>query len=218
MTHLSPQRYIAARNEEALEAHGDSLLSVGYTGPPKVAEERYTLMLEVIREPTQRVSVLDLGCGLAHMLDHIESHPELKRVDYSGLDISPLYIEAARRRHPGARLMLLDVLDDETSLPHFDYVIVNHLFNWRGDLGWEEMLRYWERMVSVAFDHCTRGIAFNVMSKIVDWERDDLFHLPFDVMSSFVSANLSRHFVIRHDYEAYEYTTYVYRTPTTFLS
>jgi hypothetical protein len=32
-------------------------------------------------------------------------------------------------------------------------------------------------------------------------------------MSSFVWKNLSRHFVVRHDYQAYEYTTYVYRHP-----
>jgi hypothetical protein len=54
------------------------------------------------------------------------------------------------------------------------------------------------------------------MSKLVDWERDDLFHRPFDTMASFVWKNLSRHFVIRHDYPAYEYITYVYRRPFGF--
>ena len=47
----------------------------------------------------------------------------------------------------------------------------------------------------------------------MDWERDDLFHLPFDEMAQFVGANLSRYFIIRHDYPAYEYTTFVYRKP-----
>jgi hypothetical protein len=32
-------------------------------------------------------------------------------------------------------------------------------------------------------------------------------------MAGFVKTNLSRHFVIRHDYPAYEYTTFVYRRP-----
>jgi len=32
------------------------------------------------------------------------------------------------------------------------------------------------------------------MSKIVVWERDDLFHLPFDQMARFIAANLSRWF------------------------
>jgi len=33
-------------------------------------------------------------------------------------------------------------------------------------------------------------------------------------MAQYVSQALSRHFVVRHDYGAYEYTTYVYRNPT----
>ncbi len=49
------------------------------------------------------------------------------------------------------------------------------------------------------------------MSKYLDWERDDLFHLGFDDMASFLDSDISRHFVIRHDYELFEYTVYVYR-------
>ena len=55
------------------------------------------------------------------------------------------------------------------------------------------------------------GIAFNVMSKDVDWERDDLFHLPLSELSSFLSKNLTRRYIIRNDYGLYEYTTYVYK-------
>jgi hypothetical protein len=91
---------------------------------------------------------------------------------------------------------------------------MNGLFNWRGDLSNQTMLGYWERMTKAAFAHAGHGIAFNVMSTIVDWRRADLFHLPFDVLSRSLAKNLSRHFVVRHDYEAYEYTTYVYRNPT----
>jgi hypothetical protein len=35
--------------------------------------------------------------------------------------------------------------------------------------------------------------------------------LPFDEMAAFVAQNLSRHFIVRHDYPGHEYTTYVYR-------
>jgi hypothetical protein len=54
-------------------------------------------------------------------------------------------------------------------------------------------------------------MAFNVMSKHVDWERDDLFHLPFDELGRWLVSSISRNFVIRADYGLYEYTTYVYR-------
>ena len=61
------------------------------------------------------------------------------------------------------------------------------------------------------FEKARVGIAFNVMSKHVDWERDDLFHLPFDVLAGFLRRELSRHYVFRANYGLYEYTTYVYR-------
>ncbi len=57
-------------------------------------------------------------------------------------------------------------------------------------------------------------MAFNVMSKHVDWEREDLFHLPFDTLAEFLKKELTRNFVFRNDYGLYEYTTYVYREAT----
>jgi SAM-dependent methyltransferase len=211
-----PQRYISARCEEDLHTWGDSFRGVGYTKSAQEAQDRYAVMLEVVREPQENVSLLDLGCGLAHMLDHIQTRPDRGNIRYTGLDISEEYLETAKARHPDADLVLLDVLQKGDDLPQYDYVVLNGVFNWRGELEWESMLQYCEQMLGVAFAHCRRGIAFNVMSKIVDWERDDLFHLPFDVMARIVSTNLSRHFVVRHDYDAYEYTTYVYRVPTAF--
>ena len=56
-----------------------------------------------------------------------------------------------------------------------------------------------------------KGIAFNVMSKLVDWERDDLFHVSMDEIGLFLKNNLSKNFVIRNDYKLYEYTIYVYK-------
>ena len=105
----------------------------------------------------------------------------------------------------------MDVLAGHDELPDFDYIVMNGLFNYRGEIDYERMLEYWQQMLTIAWKHCRYGIAFNVMSKYVDWELDDLFHFPFDTMASFVVKNLSRHLVIRHDYRAYEWTAYVYR-------
>jgi hypothetical protein len=209
----APQDYISAACEEDLRKYGDSFRGVGYTKSANEAQERYALMLEVIRERDTEITLLDLGCGLAHMLDHIQSRAELTDIRYAGRDVSIAYVDAARRRHPEADLGVVDVLRSDTSLGTYDYVVMNGLFNWRGALSIRTMRRYWERMTKIAFGHARRGIAFNVMSTIVDWRRDDLFHLPFDVLARSVAKNLSRHFVVRHDYQAYEYTTFVYRAP-----
>jgi SAM-dependent methyltransferase len=214
MTRPAPQDYISAACEDDLHAYGDSFRGVGYTKSAHEAQDRYALMLEVVRERDTEVTLLDLGCGLAHMLDHIESRSDLPAIRYAGRDVSTAYVEAAKRRHPEADLDVVDVLRSDANVGEYDYVVMNGLFNWRGDLSTRTMQRYWERMTKVAFAHARRGITFNVMSTIVDWRRDDLFHLPFDVLARSVAKNLSRHFVVRHDYEAYEYTTYVYRAPS----
>ena len=53
------------------------------------------------------------------------------------------------------------------------------------------------------------------MSHHVDWQRDDLFHVPFDRMAELLQANFSRHYLFRADYGLYEYTVYVYRSAAT---
>jgi SAM-dependent methyltransferase len=210
----STQRYISEACEKDLLKYGDSFRGAGYTKSADEAAQRYAVMLGLVRELDQPVTLLDFGCGLAHLLDFIDREPRYRLVQYTGLDLSPKYLQAAKARRPDASFLQLDALQSDTALPEFDYVIMNGVFNFRGRIAEAPMLEYWQRLTSVAFRHCRRGLAFNVMSTLVDWERDDLFHLPFEAVAQHVGRSLSRHFVIRHDYGAYEYTTYVYRSPS----
>ena len=73
------------------------------------------------------------------------------------------------------------------------------------------MLVYFETLVARLFAMADVGIAFNVMSSHVDWERDDLCHLPIETMARFLSRRVTRRFVVRNDYGLYEYTVYAYR-------
>lgn len=204
--------YISRASEKRLQEYGDSHQGAGYTRTIEEAWDQYRLMMEVIRPTSVSVSVLDIGCGFAHLLDFIKSDHRFAGVQYTGIDLSNKFLDAARRRHPAADLHHLDILTEEERLNDFDYVILNGIFNYRGLIAFPEMLSYWKRILITAFRHCRIGLAFNAMSKHVDWERDDLFHLPFDEMAGFVKSNLSRHFIIRHDHRGYDYTTYIYRT------
>jgi len=213
-TPVTTQRYISEACEEDLVNYGDSFRGAGYTKSAAEAEQRYDVMLGVVRESDEPLTLLDFGCGLAHLLDHLNRDPRYRHVQYTGLDLSPKYLQAAKIRRPEGAFVLLDVLQSDEDLPEFDYVIMNGVFNFRGQVTEDSMLDYWQRLVSVMFKHCRRGLAFNVMSTLVDWQRDDLFHLSFDTMAGYVGRTLSRHFIIRHDYGAYEYTVYVYRSPS----
>lgn len=86
-------------------------------------------------------------------------------------------------------------------------------FNARCSLPFDEMLSCFQRSVRHAFAPARRGLAFNVMSKSVHWEREDRFHVPFDLVASFLARAVSRQLVCRDDDGLYEYATYVCREP-----
>ena len=85
------------------------------------------------------------------------------------------------------------------------------IFTCKLDMTNEQMTDYMVRLLRLAFTHCARGLAFNVMSHHVDWQREDLFHVPFDRMADILQANLGRNYIFRADYGLYEYTVYLYK-------
>ena len=111
---------------------------------------------------------------------------------------------------PGMCETLMDILEDSTTLPCFDYIIINGVFTQKLEMSFDQMFDFFKLLVQRVIIKAVKGIAFNVMSKYVDWEKDEAFHLPFDILSDFLCKSVSRNFVFRHDYGLYEYTTYVY--------
>jgi len=205
---------IVAFCEECLEKYGDNYLGVGWTKSQEDTDTRYRVMLDVInRSPIEKIKLLDFGCGASHLYEYI-LRQNLQNIEYSGLDVSEKFINLSKRKFPSINYYCLDILHEQTQLPDFDYVILNGILTVKRDLSFDEMFGYLQTLVIKAFMIARVGIAFNTMSKQVDWEREDLFHLPFDMLAYFLVKNVSRHFIIRHDYGLYEYTTYVYKQAT----
>jgi SAM-dependent methyltransferase len=202
---------IVRHYEKCLESHGDSHLGVDW---PKLedVDKRYQVMLDLLRfrVDLQPVSLLDFGCGAAHLYEYILRN-KIEKIDYSGLEISNKFFSLCQSKYSRAAFYCLDILKDATALPSFDYVVMNGVFTEKRELTFEEMLSYWKDLVSATFAKTRKGMAFNVMSKHVDWEREDLFHLPFDTLAEFLRKKISRNFIIRNDYGLYEYTVYVYK-------
>ena len=202
-------RQIIAHYEACLERHGDSHLGVDWPNA-KDAETRYRIMLESIRAPNAPTALLDFGCGAGHLLDFIRRNGP-KAVDYRGLDASAKFVDLCRMKFPDTTFYHRDILDDAAGVEPVDYVILNGVLTEKREMSQDAMLAYMETLLSAAWPLARKGMAFNVMSTQVDWQRDDLFHVPFDTMARFVARQLSRHFLFRQDYGLYEFTTYVYR-------
>lgn len=198
--------------EDCLEKHGDNHLGVDWPKPEDV-DKRYKVMLDIIRlneENGRLVSLLDFGCGTAHLLEFINRN-KYERIVYSGLDISQKFIDLAMKKYPANSFYCLDILDTDTEIKNFDYIVMNGVFTEKRELSFEEMWVYFTKMISLIYEKCNKGFAFNVMSKNVDWEREDLFHVSHDLLSGFLCKNLNRNYVIRNDYGLYEYTVYVFK-------
>jgi hypothetical protein len=202
-------RSIIDHYEGCFERHGDTPAGVDWPNAAD-AETRYKVMLDVVRESERSVSLLDFGCGSAHLYEYLLRR-RIQNIEYSGLDASHVFVEASVKKHSEIPFYCMDVLDGCEQLPQFDYVVMNGVFTEKRDLLHEEMFTYFKTVVPILFEKAKIGIAFNVMSKAVDWERDDLFHLSTDLLIDFLVKNVSRNYIIRSDYGLYEYTTYVYR-------
>lgn len=202
---------IVSHYENCLDKYGDTHRGVDWPNPED-AMTRYRVMLDLIpaSQTTKRINLLDFGCGASHLYDYILAN-HLNYIKYTGLDLSEKFIRIAKEKHPDVQYYCVDILKNRVRLPNFDYVVLNGVFTEKRELSHDEMWEYFKRMISRIFEFTRIGLAFNVMSFHVDWERDDLFHLSMDKLAAFLVKDISRDFVIRNDYRLYEYTTYVYR-------
>jgi dTDP-4-amino-4,6-dideoxygalactose transaminase len=74
------------------------------------------------------------------------------------------------------------------------------------------MRAFLEATVRAAWGRVRRGLAFNVMSRHVDWEREDLFHASMDDMAALLHSLAGRRVRIRADYGLYEFTCLAWRS------
>jgi cyclopropane fatty-acyl-phospholipid synthase-like methyltransferase len=193
---------IVKRYEKCFETHGDSHLGVEWK-TKESAEKRYEVMAQLIKDKGR---ILDFGCGTAAFLKYCER----MCCEYTGLDISEKYISFCKEKYKENRFINIDVLKDSFT-EIFDYVIMNGIFTCKDVLTYDEMQDYFLSLTRQVFNNNTnKGLAFNVMSPYVDYEKEYLFHVPLNNMAKFVTT-LTKNFVIRHDYGLYEYTVYLYK-------
>lgn len=209
MTNKPIQDQLVDEMEGNLKRHGDTFMGVGWTKSQENADLRYKVMLELIPQG-EPCTLLDVGCGAAHFYEYLQAH-HAEGIDYRGLDLSPAYLELCRSKHPLVTFYGDDILSENCLVPPHDYLLMNGIFNYKSEHSFDEMWCYCQKMLLKANKLSKKGFAFNIVSKHVDWERDDLFHLPFDQLAEFLDKNISRRFTIRHDYGLFEYTVYVYK-------
>lgn len=196
--------------ENCLDKYGDNHRGVDWPNKEDV-DKRFNTMLSIINDKNKNIKLLDFGCGCGELLTFIRNK-KIENLEYYGLDISKKFIDLCKKKFPDTKFYCVDIIKDNISfLPKFDYVIINGVFTEKINLSHEEMFTFFSIILKTIFLKTNVGIAFNTMSPIVDFKRDDLFYLSHDELGKFLHQNLTRNYIINNNYQLWECTTFVYK-------
>jgi SAM-dependent methyltransferase len=203
-------------------AIGSDLDALWWPAKPSDLAARYAVLLSPVDfsdySKDEPLRLLDVGCGLGLLLDYLTANSFLDRVDYTGVDLVDSTLKEARRRWPRHRFDQRDIRDEHYDRDKFDYCIVCGVFTAKHGNTYDETRALAQDTLKAVWPSVKLGLAFNSMSKHVDWERGDLFHWPLDEIMSFCKRDLSRHVTFRLDYGLWEAATLVRKEPLPRLS
>lgn len=195
------KRQTIERYEKRYEKYGYDPRTLGWNK----GRQRYRFKVLTEIGDMNGKTILDLGCGFGDLYDFLEEKG--LNVEYTGWDITPGLIAAAKERHPSLCFEVRDILEDEINVNDtFDYVVASGIFNYK----LSDSPTFIKRMMTRSFELCGIGISFDFMSSYVD-RRTDFNHYsePEDVFK--IGKSLSRRVVLRHDYMPFEFAVYVYK-------
>lgn len=148
-------------------------------------------------------SVLDLGAGLGHFYEFLESR--WPRVRYTGYDFSEQFVEEARRAHPNARFEVRDVLR-EPLRGTFDFVVSSGLHNLETGTNDADMTKLLRKAWSIA----KAGIAFNMLSSRTKKRTNGRhYYRPERMLAA--ASKIAPCVTLEHNYMPHDFTIFLYK-------
>jgi len=135
---------------------GDDMMVLEYSGVE--AQERLFARATELLPP--QGEVLDLGCGLGHLISYLDEH-ELSYTNYHGVDVSVRMIDAATKRYSSNYEVSFehrDILKDPLPAVSFDTGYILSVLGYPiGDDPMKSMMG----IIENAFAACRTGIVFS---------------------------------------------------------
>lgn len=157
------------------------------------------------------VTVHEVGFGLLDFPEFLIHRGLIQSSQYSGSEITRTFIESSRGQD---EFNLIENDIATSALPEkSDYVFLPGTFYQSAGQSQGEMKKATERSLGNAFASCRRAIIANFVSPHVDFIKPGLFYPPMDWVTSFVSKELSRFFVLDHSSPLFEFSIAIFREP-----
>jgi trans-aconitate methyltransferase len=192
--------------EDAFRQHGDSPQAVLW--PKGRQEERFQALTRHI-PASGHFSVLDYGCGLAHLKAFLdERYPSFS---YAGADAVAVFVDACRTKYPDASFFHAQSPVDVPGV--YDHVVSSGAFNilYTPDATAHRDIVF--RFLGLLFEKTRVSLSVNFMTDAVDYRQTDAYHQSVAELYAFAVAKLSRRLSIDQSYIPYEYTLTVWKSP-----
>ncbi len=207
MTIDETQKKLSEYFSEKLETFGTTPKGVDYNGP-EAQERRFEQLAKVI-DPSQPFTVIDYGSGYGAMFDFLQRKGW--QFEYYGIDLIEKMVIAGREAHkefPNAHFTT-----DEREVPVADYLLAGAIFNIKLEASYEEWQAFVASTLNRMNDLCSKGFAFNMLTKYSDVDRmaqrPDLFYGDPLFFFDLCKHNFSRNVALLHDYGLYDFTILV---------
>jgi len=201
------QKKLSEYFTEKLDAFGATPKGVDYNGSES-QERRFEQLAKVINA-SQPFSIIDFGSGYGALFDFLNRKGW--QFEYYGIDLIEKMVVAGRELYkdfPNAHFTTL-----ENEVPKVDYLLAGAIFNIKLDETYESWQEFVTRTLSRMNALCSKGFAFNLLTKYSDADRmaqrPDLFYGDPLFFFDFCKRNFSRNVALLHDYGLYDFTILV---------
>lgn len=171
-----------------LKDFGDSPQAVRWTVEGQL--RRYEAFLQ-ISEDLAGKRILDFGCGKGDFYGFMKEKGI--SVNYCGIDINENLIDLAKRKHPEAEFISMDLEETEIGR-RFDIIFICGVFNLRV-AGVEDSMK---DVLRKLFRLCTESLHANFLTYYVPQRSVELFYVKPEEILRLAVTELSKSVTLRH--------------------
>ncbi|MBF6057901.1 MULTISPECIES: class I SAM-dependent methyltransferase [Thiomicrorhabdus] len=204
---------IARRHEDSIQRYGYKPQAL-YWSSKEIQEIRFHMLFDGIPEVLRfgkEFTLLDVGCGFGDLADYLSRHGV--SIDYSGIDLAPAMVTAARNLQPQGKFFCGDLFDASFAEESFDFVVLSGALNEVVDSAIEGQTGlYAKAVIAKMFVLSRNGVAFNLLDRRNEWvaSRPDLQSFyPQDIVE--YCRSFCSHVEWRDDYLDNDFTVYLYK-------
>jgi SAM-dependent methyltransferase len=192
-----------------LAEHGETACGVDWNGEESQII-RFEQLCKII-DKSDYFSINDLGCGYGALYDYLAKN--YVHFAYTGVDVSDAMVQAAARRYKDNLETRFILASEPDKLA--DYGLASGILNVRMGRSVPEWRSYLEDTLDVLNRTSRLGFAFNCLTAYSDTDkmRDYLYYADPCVLFDFCKRRYSHNVALFHDYNLYEFTIIVKKSP-----